>query len=221
MRNLSVFAKYWEPGQVKTRLARDIGDVGAAELHREFLATTLARIGNAGDARTIVFTPQEMEGAFADLAGPAWRRESQSRGTLGDRLKAHLANQWRAGATNCLILGADCPHLPLEAIDEAFQRLETHDAVLGPSDDGGYWLLGLHRMLPIFDDIAWGTETVFQTTIDRLRAQNRRVHILPNCFDIDTSRDLVRLRSEIPLSMPNDDHLKKLGGAIARILADR
>ena len=98
MKALSVFAKYWEPGQVKTRLACAVSDVTAARLHEAFLKTTLARADGLADRQTIVFDPFERRREFEHLAGEHWRIEAQSPGSLGRRIEEHVKNLQKQGA---------------------------------------------------------------------------------------------------------------------------
>jgi rSAM/selenodomain-associated transferase 1 len=215
---LSVFSKYWEPGQVKTRLARSVSDVTAANLHRLFLETTLLRLEQLGDERTIVYAPFDKGSEFEPLAGQRWRLEPQVQGSLGKRMEAHVQSTLRRKAHKIVLLGADCPHVSTQAIGEAFEQLDCHDAVLGPSEDGGYWLLGVKCVLPIFSGIPWGTPGVWKTTIDRLTSHDLTYHPLPKNFDIDELDDLKRLRKEIHDHYLQDDHLRSLARELRRVV---
>ena len=108
-------------------------------------------------------------------------------------MKNALAETFAAGFTRAVVIGSDLPDLPPEIIDEAFDRLTAIPAVIGPSRDGGYYLIGFtaEGFAPsVFDDIPWGTETVFRKTLNRFRDQDIAPVILPVWRDIDTIEDL-------------------------------
>ncbi|HQU42760.1 MAG TPA: TIGR04282 family arsenosugar biosynthesis glycosyltransferase [Pirellulales bacterium] len=198
VRQFGIFAKYWQPGRVKTRLAGQIGAVAAAELHRACLDTLLRRFAHLGDRRVLAFTPPEARQAFADLAGRAWQAEPQCEGDLGDRIEAHFATAFARGATRVVLIGSDSPTLPDALVVEAFERLKRADAVVGPSDDGGYYLIGLARPLDgLFRGLAWSTPQVFRQTLERLDAAGSKREILAPWYDIDTPSDFERLKSEL------------------------
>lgn len=212
MRQLGIFAKFWTPGEVKTRLAATIGHERAAELHRACLTTLLARLRELADRRVLAFSPAEQRAGFQAIAG-AWSLEVQSTGDLGERMRHHLAAAFRTGAESAVLIGSDSPTLPLAFIEEAYERLREVPVVLGPSDDGGYYLIGLSRPdPPLFDRISWSTGEVWQQTVERLTAANWSYHQLPPWYDVDTADDLARLRAELmgPLAgTPAFDDLRR------------
>ena len=198
-----VFSKYWQPGYVKTRLAADIGFEPAARLHRLSLETLLRRFSGVADRRVLSFTPADRAGEFAALVESHglpghWSLEPQAAGDLGKRIEHYFACAFARGARRVILIGSDSPTLPEAFVVEAFDRLTTVDAVIGPTADGGYYLIGLSRQLPrLFDDVAWSTPAVLEQTLDRFRASSCAHHILPSWYDVDTLADLVRLRSEL------------------------
>jgi hypothetical protein len=204
-RQFGIFAKYWQPGQVKTRLAADIGFEPAARLHRISLQTLLGRFARAADRRVLAFTPAERAGEFAallesdrSLDAGHWSLEPQVAGDMGKRIEHYFASAFASGAQRVVLIGSDSPTLPESFVIEAFDRLSNVDGVIGPTDDGGYYLIGLSRPVPrLFDDIAWSTPAVLSQTLDRLKAESRGYHILPSWYDVDTLADLARLRSEL------------------------
>ncbi len=194
---LAVFAKHWTPGKVKTRLAASFGEERAAAYYREFLTTTLRRFDGVGDVRTIVFTPALSRKEFAALAGATWQLTPQSEGDLGARLSAFLEATLGKLARRVVILGADSPTLPVEYVREAFERLESHPVVLGPSEDGGYYLLGASGVVPpIFDGMPWSESTLFAATLERLASRGVAAHQLPPWYDIDDVASLDRYLAE-------------------------
>lgn len=197
-RELGMFAKHWEPGRVKTRLAAEIGHAAAAELHRLSLATLLRRFAAVGDARVLAYAPTDARDAFAGLAGDEWRLEPQCEGDLGRRIEAHFASTFSGGAACAVLIGSDSPTLPDSYIEDAFDRLATVDAVAGPCDDGGYYLIGLRQPIGgLFRDIAWSTPQVFTQTLERLCDAGVRYDVLRPWYDVDTQADLLRLRREL------------------------
>lgn len=200
-----IIAKYWQPGEVKTRLAIELGAEPAAELHRACLQTLLHRFAQIGDRRVLAFTPADRGPQFATSAGAQWQLEPQSDGDLGRRIERHFESAFAAGATRAVLIGSDSPTLPEPMVAEAFGRLAGADAVVGPSDDGGYYLVGLSRPISrLFDGIAWSTPAVWPQTVERLKAAACRYHVLAPWYDIDTSADLARLRAELACDAHED-----------------
>lgn len=186
-----VFAKPPQPGQVKTRLARTLGDARAVTLAQAFLEDTWSGLHELSWAHPVV--------ALADGPMPANLRGgecwSQGDGDLGQRLERTLRRATSDGAA-ALAIGADTPGLPSTLLEQARDLLATHDAVLGPAEDGGFYLLGLKAVpLGLLDGLPWSSSTTYQCTLERLHALSMTVAILPGWFDVDTEHDLARLRS--------------------------
>ncbi len=196
---LGVFAKYWEPGKVKTRLATSLGAPVAAELYYSFLTAVIENCDHAfDDRRVLAYAPPERRGAFSDLAEDGWRLEPQSAGDLGRRMQQYFATAFKSGCERVVLIGSDSPNLPPDHIRIAFQHLESEQVVLGPSEDGGYYLIGARFELPdIFSDISWSTGEVFSQTVERLRHAGTRWHELPCWYDVDELADLRRLHNDL------------------------
>ena len=195
---LIIFARYPEPGQVKTRLLPTLGAEGAAALHREMTAFTL------GWARTLQRQhgidcevwfaggdEQRMQTAFGNDA----QYLPQTQGDLGQRLAAAFGGRIQ----RTIAIGTDCAELTPELVLEAFAALDYHDLVLGPATDGGYYLIGLNRPLPmLFQGISWGTSAVFSQTQQIAREQGLSTALLRPLADVDRPEDLTiwdRMRS--------------------------
>lgn len=200
--SLGVFAKFWEPGKVKTRLAATVGEVNAARLHRLFLETILDRCRLAADRRVIVATPTERLTEFQAICPAEWDVRPQAEGNLGDRMRAFLEEEFQSDAGRVFILGCDSPNFPMKCLDEAFDLLHRYDVVLGPSDDGGYYAIGVRRQVwldetlsldRIFRDVPWGTEDVLARTMSSLDSASLRYALLPPWYDVDRPEDLARL----------------------------
>mgnify|MGYP002622972538 CR=1 FL=1 len=199
MKTLGIFAKQPKPGHVKTRLAKAIGDAAAAKLADAFLKDTTQRFASIVDRQVLAYTPAHTEAQryFRSLAPSAGELWPQPAGDLGSRLAAFFETACSA-AQFAAVIGADTPTLPVEFIAEAFERLSSCDCVIGPSTDGGYYLLALRQATPsLFENVDWGTEHVLQQTMERASDAQLTVHHLPVWSDVDTIDDLRRLRNEL------------------------
>jgi rSAM/selenodomain-associated transferase 1 len=195
-RTLGVFAKRPRPGEVKTRLATASSADWAARVAEAFLLDTLARLDGIDARRVLAFAPADAGPDFERLAGGRFRLWAQGEGDLGARMAAFFREQLSAGGPVVLV-GADSPTLPPEVVGEAFAALGTHDVVLGPAADGGYYLIGCAREVPqLFDGVAWGGGRVLLDTIARLPAW-ARLAVLPPWYDVDTLADWQLLRGHV------------------------
>jgi rSAM/selenodomain-associated transferase 1 len=186
---ICIFAKEPIPGRVKTRLAAAIGDEPAARLAQAFLADTIALVRSVGLPLVLAWSGRP---EAAPRGVEVW---SQGEGDLGERLERVLARALTA-SRSAIALGADSPGLPSACLRAAVDGLQTHDAVMGPADDGGYYLLGVTRVDPgLLDGIEWSAPTTREQTVGRLVARGHRVAMLPPWFDVDEKRDLARLTS--------------------------
>ncbi len=185
-----VFAKPSRPGRVKTRLAPQVGAEGAARLARAFFADTWAAVAGLSWARPVLATTRiDREDPPPDGA-EVWL---QGRGDLGQRLARVLRRAIREG-DRAIALGADSPGLPPELLDQARQALRRCDAVLGPCEDGGFYLIGLARCPPgLLGRLKWSASDTFDRTRSRLEARGLATAILPEWFDVDRPPDLARL----------------------------
>jgi hypothetical protein len=197
-RQLGIFARFWQPGQVKTRLAAGLGDSAAAALYRSFVQTLVERFGNMPGRRVLAVTPDDRAGEFGGVAGSQWQVEPQGPGELASRMRRYFEKAFAAGMREVVLIGSDSPTLPRRHVELAFELLNEHEVVLGPSADGGYYLVGAAcRVPPIFDGVAMSTPAVWQQTVDRLNAAACSFGRLPEWYDIDTLDDLRRLRAEL------------------------
>ena len=191
--SLVVFARFPRPGLVKTRLAKALGDAGAAELYDAFLQDLVRRFAHVPyRVRWRVAPPQ---GSFASHFGldPTSCVEQKGR-DLGQRMHHAFAEELAEAPGRCVLIGSDTPHLPLARIDAAFAALEEADLVLGPARDGGYYLIGMREAYDVFSSITWSTELVLSETERRACSLDLRVEYIEEDFDVDESRDLAALR---------------------------
>ncbi|RPI26250.1 MAG: glycosyltransferase [Acidobacteria bacterium] len=201
---LLVFAKKPIPGTVKTRLAKDIGDEEAARLYRLMAERTWSRTAASGYDRWMVFEPPtEREAMQAWLPG-AESYVPQVVGDLGVKLKAAFRQAFDAGARAVAVIATDTPEIAAADIHRTFALLETGcQAVMGPSTDGGYWLLALSRFEPgLFEEISWSTSAVAEQTRAMMARHGLRSAELRTLRDIDGVDDLDSLWKDLarPLS---------------------
>jgi rSAM/selenodomain-associated transferase 1 len=206
MNLLALFAKHWEPGHVKTRLAARWGHERASEIYLAFLRSLLERLAEIGDRRWLVYSPAKSQAAFRQLAGDSWRVVEQSMGDLGQRMAALFSQAFAGGAERVVLIGSDSPTLPDAHIAQAFELLQRVPVVLGPATDGGYCLIGASgRVPPVFTGIDWSTDRVFEQTIAQLEAEGLAFACLPPWHDIDTPHDLERLRHELSRATSSEE----------------
>jgi rSAM/selenodomain-associated transferase 1 len=193
-----VFLKAPRPGDVKTRLARQIGTAAATALYRQWAERQL-RVIPAGWRVEIHFAPPDACYEMRAWLGADLNYHAQADGDLGARLRNAFAATLRAGARRVIAIGADCPSLDTACLQQAAAALASSDLVLGPARDGGYYLIGLRREAPeLFADIPWSTAGVFATTLARADALALDVHILDEKEDIDDLAALTRAQHRGP-----------------------
>ncbi|MCP4043947.1 MAG: glycosyltransferase [Gammaproteobacteria bacterium] len=193
-----VFSKAPVPGRVKTRLIPALGSENAARLYEQFVRGALSTALASGVGETELWcTPSTAHRFFREMeAGLGVKLCLQQGVDLGQRMSfAFDSVLTGAGEMNAILMGSDCPDLSSTDLINTVQALQDGcDAVLGPAEDGGYVLLGLRSPAPdLFLDMPWGTETVLETTRERLRRLGFRWHELPVYHDVDRPEDLDRL----------------------------
>lgn len=183
---LVLFTRYPEAGRAKTRLIPAIGAERAAALHRRLTERSVATMRASGLAIEIRSTGAGVA-AFADWLGADLAIVDQGEGDLGDR----LSRASREGAT--ILLGADTPDLAAAHLQAAAAALDAGHAVIGPAEDGGYWLLGVPKPMPaLFAAMPWSTDRVAAITIERLSAEGFFPERLETLSDLDRPEDLSR-----------------------------
>jgi rSAM/selenodomain-associated transferase 1 len=196
-RALIVFLKYPKPGRVKTRLAAALGDEAAAALYRALTEEVLrATVPRAGEYETLVFFDPPEAAAEMRAWLPGVRLRPQSGGDVGERMAAAFARAFERGPRRVAIIGTDVPALTRQTITEALAGLDEADVVVGPAEDGGYYLLALREPHPeLFEHVAWSSPAVLEETLARAAAAGLRVRQLVRLRDVDTITDL---RTEWP-----------------------
>ena len=186
-----IFAKAPVAGKVKTRLIAVLGEEGAARLAQRMLADTVEQAKKAGlSTPQLCATPHPDDPSWEEhLPSGLWLTD-QGPGDLGQRLAAATRRLIDDGE-HILLIGTDCPALDANCLREAAAQLTTHDAVMHPATDGGYVLFGLVRTHPsLFENIAWSTNSVAETTISRIQALGWSLFVGETLSDIDEPADL-------------------------------
>lgn len=189
--HIAVFAKAPVRGRVKTRLAPLLGDDGALALHRQLIESTLFRARDADLGAVTLWL--DGDPALPEVRACVQRQrvavQVQSGADLGARMQAAFAHTL-SQAPACLLIGTDCPALQPQHLQRAAAALTHHEVVLVPAHDGGYVLIGLTRPQPaLFEDIAWGTDSVLAATRTRIAAAGLRVAELAPLPDLDRPDD--------------------------------
>ncbi|MFA6055610.1 MAG: TIGR04282 family arsenosugar biosynthesis glycosyltransferase [Thermodesulfovibrionales bacterium] len=191
-----IFVKFPEKGSVKTRLAKDLDQGFVQTLYGNFILDMLGTLAKVKWPIIIYFHPPESGNAVSKWLGKNYTYAPQKGIDLGDRMKNAFRETFAKGFTKAVILGSDLPDLQNNILDMAFNALNVNDIVIGPSADGGYYLIGFRHnsFLPeAFKGISWGTDTVLKDTLKIFREKNYRAHFLPELRDVDTIEDLKAL----------------------------
>ena len=200
---LAIMTKAPRAGKVKTRLTPPLTPEEAASLNICFLRDTCAAISGAtgeGRARGIaVYTPVGEEAAYTGILPDEFELVPQRGDAFGERLSFATQDLLSLGFDSVCLIDSDSPTVPRQAFGEAARVLSEDDnrVVLGPSDDGGYYLIGLKKLYRrLFENIEWSTERVLEQTIARAKELNLEVHLLPTWYDVDDRATLRRLCHE-------------------------
>jgi rSAM/selenodomain-associated transferase 1 len=198
-RVLGVFAKRPVPGQVKTRLAAETSLAWAARVAEAFLLDLVDRLASVAARRVLVYAPADAEAYFREISAGRFELVPQeASGDLGRRMAAFFTAEQLRGASKVVLLGCDSPTLPIAHIEQAFGELACADVVLGPANDGGYYLVGCGpRLPPIFDDVEWSSARVLADTVARLADPSWRLALLPPWYDVDTYQDWKTLHGHV------------------------
>lgn len=191
---LLIFVKAPIPGKVKTRLAASVGDDRATELYMDMARSvyqTVKEIPNVFIAPAYASHARFPDLVWLDRSDPGY---IEQRGDdLGARMLHAFDWAWRSGAKRICAIGVDSPGLDPHWVEEAFEALKQREIVLGPVEDGGYYLIGMHRVhKDLFSSIEWSSPRVFQQTVEAAKRAKLTVHELPGYFDVDDEATLNR-----------------------------
>jgi len=205
---IAVFAKAPVPGRVKTRLVPPLTPEEAAAVARACLETTLRRFVPALDAPITLFLDGEADRTLQTLVESlAVPIVPQVGADLGARLVEAFRSLREGGAARAVVLGSDSPTIDVTWIARAIASLDTHDAVIGPTEDGGYYLIALRAEVPeLFRDIPWSTGSVARATLERASALGIAVDVLPVWYDVDDIATLRRALAEGGEHFPESIH---------------
>ena len=191
-----LFVKEPRPGAVKTRLTPPLTPQQAANLYTAFVVDTAATVGaSAADLKVIAHTPDDAEDSISRLVENPddFRFWPQEEGNLGKRMNAALRRSFELGCDRAVIVGSDTPSLPHSVIDEGLELLKKTDVVIGPSTDGGYYLVGQRGAeKQLFDGIQWSTGRVLEQSLKQLGSSS--LSLLDPWYDVDTAEDAAFLK---------------------------
>lgn len=199
---LVVMARYPELGRIKTRLARSIGDEQTLRLYTAFLTDLAQRFAGQMCDLHWAYTPADIDyQAFITALAPQHGHQMWSFPQQGPELGArlHAVFHWTRdkGYKKSIIIGSDSPQVSLATVHRAHAALEDADVVLGPADDGGYYLIAMSHPYDVFSDIPMSTPVVTQMTITAAERQGLRVQFIDALFDVDELADLQRLGQQL------------------------
>lgn len=182
-----VFVRTPELGKVKTRLAKSIGDVSALTIYKLLLKHTETVLHDLSFDKVVYYSEKVEENDFWEAR--LFEKKRQKGADLGKRMQHAFETAFEQGYQKVLIIGSDLFDLKSIHITTAFEALENHDLTIGPSLDGGYYLLGMKELYPaVFKNKKWGTDSILENTLKDLQQQN--VKLLEALNDIDTFEDL-------------------------------
>jgi uncharacterized protein len=197
---IAVMARFPYAGDVKTRLAPRLSAAERALVYCAFLQDKLEQVRRAARETSVIspvvaFTPRAAEPWFRELAGPAVELYAQCDGSLGERVIAAFDALLDVCPEGVILVDSDSPDLPAKFLTDAAHALASGTPlVLGPAEDGGYYLIGLRQRAPaLFDGVTWSTERTRAQTLEGAARLGITAQLLPTWYDVDTPDDLVRL----------------------------
>jgi len=202
---LLLFVKLPVAGRVKTRLQPELSPELAAGLYRAMVDDVFTALERPGQWDVVAFfSPYEQERAFREWLPDSTNLVAQSGTDLGERLARAFEWSHAQGHSRTIIVGTDMPTLGSDALSDAFEALEHAEVVLGPSTDGGYYLVGLKEPRPeLFEDVGWSTSEVLEQTVAKLEGGRATYRLLPERTDIDTWQDALIVLEEIVSADPD------------------
>lgn len=182
---LIIFVKNPELGKVKTRLAKSVGNESALSIYKKLLSYTQKESSKSSTDRKVYYSSEVIkDDIWTDVS-----KKEQGSGDLGQKMAAAFQRELTSYKKTCII-GTDCAQLTSDLIDQAFNALDFHDFVLGPANDGGYYLLGMKNFYPeLFNNINWSTSAVLKQTLDKIKSMGASYMLLPELIDVDTVED--------------------------------
>jgi rSAM/selenodomain-associated transferase 1 len=188
-----LLVKYPEKGKVKARLLQKLEGDSVVELYRNFVLDMISMLDTSGIPYIVGYRPKRALKRFETWLGVGRTYLPQRGRGMGQMLQNIFIDTYSIGFRSVMVMASDCPDLPEKILQEASVALESHSAVIGPSPDGGYYLIGFTQEAfspKTFESVTWSTEKVFKETITKLKDQGQSIHILPEWSDVDTLADL-------------------------------
>ncbi len=197
-------AKAPVPNEVKTRLVPPLEPEAASLLYHSFLLDKIEQVKSIEARRFVAYTPQTSESFFRSILPPGFSLINQVGEDLGVRLANVSKILFESGAKKVMMLDSDTPNLPTVIIRDGLSRLNDVDVVVGPCEDGGYYLIGMRSWVPeLFHGIPWSTSEVADMTITKAQSLDLSVSLLDRWYDVDTVIDLERLKNDLHLTDKN------------------
>ena len=195
--SICLMLKSPQSGTVKTRLGVSTGYDDACVIYRKLVEHQLAQISRS--KVEIHYSPASATLEMQSWLGASRTYIAQAEGDLGDRFRRAVKSVFARGGQAALLLGSDCPDVTAEVIESTRTQLETHDVVIGPAQDGGYYLLAVKACHPrLFEGVAWSTAQVFPQTMARIKELGLSCHVLPELADVDDIASLAQARLAHP-----------------------
>ena len=197
--HVTILAKNPFTTQVKTRLAKDIGADAARGVYARLLYQTLNRLTSSRSKINLTLClPSQNDRRFFEEAYPELEITQQASGDLGMKIHDALQSAFKTGAQTAIVIGSDLPAMGWNLLDQAFNQIQENAVLLGPSLDGGYYLIGMQAPgINIFKDVPWSSARVLMMTIEKIRAAGFQPILLPEHQDIDFASDLVEWQADL------------------------
>jgi len=197
---LIIFQKNAVLGKVKTRLSVDVGDVVAMEIYQELVRHTHEVCKNVEVQKFLFFS--DFISDDTSEYGTDYQFEVQAGNDLGSRMANAFGRIFSKGYEKIVILGTDCGELESRILAEAFELLENHEVVIGPASDGGYYLLGMKKLIvDLFVDIPWSTEKVLFLTMEKLENKSISYDLLKTLSDVDRIEDWEKVKRKLNVKL--------------------
>ncbi len=198
---LIIFVKNIKLGKVKTRLAKTIGNENAFEIYKELVKVTEQATEKLNLDKRVYFSDTIIDSKWQNHT-----KKVQKGIDLGERMKNAFLEGFEDGYKNIILIGSDLPDISSDVITKGYENLQKNEVVFGPAEDGGYYLLGLSKMIDtIFDNKPWSQSNLLKVTLQELKTTKEKISFLQELNDIDTIEDL--LKSDF---YKNNIHIQKL-----------
>jgi rSAM/selenodomain-associated transferase 1 len=199
MKAIVIMAREPEPNRVKTRLMPPLSPGDASRIYESFLLDKIENIKAIREVdRFVAYTPETSRNYFEGIIPSEFNLIAQKGKDLGERLANVSDSLFKNGYYGIMMMDSDTPNLPSSYIISGLEALDENDLVVGPCEDGGYYLIGLSRQIPeIFQGIPWSTPDVTKTTIMKAQSGGRSLSLLKKWYDVDTIEDLMRLKRDL------------------------